>query len=1455
MVLRRVIIVPILLLVAGPVVSQVDRIGLNEPLAGIITSSDGVVSTPALDQRFKPGSVMGQCFRLRVSESGFYRIKLWSYFFDAYLVVRDADSRVLAEDDNGGTATHARLVVELRAERDYGIQVCALKGAVGDFVLQVYAGRPESRTPRQDREATINDARTTVAVREERLGKEHPSTAESLNRLAILLAAGSERKVAGRLFRRALAIREKALGPRHPLTTESLENLAAHLFQEAQYAAAEPLFRRALAIRMETAGPDHLDTAAILASLSTFLETVGKAAEAEPYARRALEIRRKALGPDSPEVAASLSGLARLLQTRGALVEAEQCARRALAIQEKSGAPDSKKTAKYAGGLAAVLNQLGKYEEAEALFRREQAICRKAYGLNHPETANSVNNLAVVLEAQGDSREAEKLHRLALSIREKVCGAHHPETAQSLVNLSFLLGKLGRIDEAEENGCRALAINRHVFGERTLEVGRCLGLLAGLMKSRGRMDEAEALLRKVLAIREKRLGPVHPGTADGLRGLAQHLTAMSRYPEAERLARRAVEIYEETLEKDDPLVAWTLNDLAGIIMDRGRYGEAERGFRRALALNEKALGPEDPNTLRIRNNLAGLLVMLSRYREAEPLFRRILPLYEEVHGANHEEVAQIVNNLGFCLMKMGQFEEAERLLRRALSFRRAEVGLAHAATVQSLSNLGNLHIHRGEYNKAERILKRVVALGERVFGHFHDKTADGLNALGALYFYRQQFVEAEPLYRQALEIREKVLGPKHPYVADSLNNLGAVYYFQGRLEDAGIYARRAAALRTKVFGRNHPQTAESVSNLALVYREQDKLDEALRLNRHALASLMEVLGPAHPTTAKSITNLAFLHVNRGELDEAWRLFHQSVTGARTHLESLFGWATEQDRFMYLEQKRAHLENLLSLATDPDAGFRGPSRLDQAYEALLAWKGLVFRSTARQRERARKLLDPGLKKKIEQLRDMKAELSSLVFLERIPDPPGHRERVRILADRCRALERDVMSELGDKKSAPASGIKDVAASLPENSVLLDFHVHLVRKWATNPGADGDPEWTPQLSVWILKHGAQHVHHVSLGAASRIEKRIRPQLVRLSRPRGGSMPPVIPPSRDIRAVIWDPLASEVGNADTVYISPDLFVATLPFGALQREDESFLVEKHQFVYLQDAPGLAIARPATEILKSPSLLLAGGIEYGRATKPDSPRPPSAGKRPLEARIGRYWKPLPEAGIEVTEIQELHNVVFDDPDKVRLLRGKEATEDRLKSMLPEFQIIHLATHGFFRPSGYASLRDSVRQLVRNQAPGLPDVAARNPRPAGYLPGSLSGLVCASANLPEIQGEENGLLTAEEVAWLDLGRARLVVLSACQTGLGEARSGEGLMSLRRAFRLAGARTVISSIWKVPDDATRELMVDFYGKLWKVGNRPLAALHEAQLTMLARNRKKFGDPRPWTWGAFVLSGDW
>jgi CHAT domain-containing protein len=264
--------------------------------------------------------------------------------------------------------------------------------------------------------------------------------------------------------------------------------------------------------------------------------------------------------------------------------------------------------------------------------------------------------------------------------------------------------------------------------------------------------------------------------------------------------------------------------------------------------------------------------------------------------------------------------------------------------------------------------------------------------------------------------------------------------------------------------------------------------------------------------------------------------------------------------------------------------------------------------------------------------------------------------------------------------------------------------------------------------------------------------------------------------------------------------------------------------------------------------MLAVGGIDYG-TRRESAVEAPSSAAEIRGTMTGTSWRALPGTRRELDRIAALWSR---PAGELARLEGPSATEETLEESLAGKRWVHLATHGFFQPDGLPARPDAASaeeiagapaRLPARGAPGLP-------------PGLLSGLVCAGANASQAEGRDNGLLTAAEIALLDLSECELAFLSACETALGTRRGGEGMLSVQRAFHAAGARTVIASLWSVGDAATAELVGLYYANLWTKGRTKLDALREAQLELLARARAA-GDASgaPASWAAFVLSGDW
>jgi CHAT domain-containing protein len=278
--------------------------------------------------------------------------------------------------------------------------------------------------------------------------------------------------------------------------------------------------------------------------------------------------------------------------------------------------------------------------------------------------------------------------------------------------------------------------------------------------------------------------------------------------------------------------------------------------------------------------------------------------------------------------------------------------------------------------------------------------------------------------------------------------------------------------------------------------------------------------------------------------------------------------------------------------------------------------------------------------------------------------------------------------------------------------------------------------------------------------------------------------------------------------------------------------------------------------------MLLVGEVDYDAA--------------PAQAEIGQiaqaaprtrggqpmHWQPLKNTRQEIVSIRDSFDERFPD-GRCTVLRRDQAAVGQVRTAINRYSYVHFATHGFFASQKAESASAAGPQSQDRS--GAADSARQEL--IGFHPGLLSGLVLAGANRPAQPGQDDGILTALEVAQLDLGHVDLATLSACETGLGKWAAGEGLLGLQRAFQVAGARSVVATLWTIDDEAGRQLMIDFYDNLWGKKMSRVEALRAAQLTMLREGGKrgfvrldvpKAADSQrapPYYWAPFILSGDW
>lgn len=1114
------------------------------------------------------------------------------------------------------------------------------------------------------------------------------------------------------------------------------------------------------------------------------------------------------------------------LYAQGRHKDAIPLAQRTLAIREKMLGPEHPQTAQNLNNLAELYRVTGAYAPAEPLFKRALAINEKVLPPGHPNTAANLNNLAELYRTTGAYAQAEPLFRRALAINEKVLGPEHPDTATSLNNLAELYKDIGDYMQAELLLKRALAIDEKKLGPEHRSTLLSLSNLAMLYLAMGSYSQAEPLLKWVLAIREKVLPPEHPSTAESLNHLALLYKATGAYAQAEPLFGRALAIREKVLPPEHLDTATSLNNLAELYSAMGAYAEAEPLFKRVLAIREKVLGPENAWTARSLNNLGELYRIRGAYAQAEPLLKRALAIFEKTLRPEHPSMATGLNSLALLYQAIGAYAQAESLFKRALAIREKVPGPEHQDTAGSVNDLAELYKYIGAYAQAEPLLKRALTIYEKVFGPEHPATATSLNNLAMLYLAMGAYSQTEPLLKRALAIYEKALAPEHPDTAKSLGNLGELYRTTGAYAQAEPLLKRALAINEKVFGPEHPDTATGTNNLGTLYIDMRAYAQAEPLLKRALAIREKELGPEHPETATTLGNLAWVLWGQGSWSDSAANMRRSLRIQETNAHRVLVLGDETRKRAYAATLTPYTWGAVSFSLASQGKVRTAEHTGM--EVVLQRKGRVQDLMTDVFATARTRLSASDRKIFDQWLEANGQLATLSF-----NGPGlmsidkYRELLESLSAKATALSTQLSERSAEFQSKVETvTVERVQQALPTDSVLIEW----LRYRPSDPKANEGVRWhAPRYVAYVLKRIGEPVA-IDLGAAQSIEDLVTEFRTALSDPASTYFKEA---AEELSEKLIKPLRSHFAQSKRLLLSPDGALNLVPFAALVDEHGEYLAQNLELTYLTS--GRDLLRMAVEPPPRGTAVVLADPNYGHPSG-WGPRD-DAGLEPVRSadldRSGLVFTPLPGTAAEAKALQSLLKL-----DAPSVLTGDRATETNLRELHGP-RILHMATHGFF-------LNDlHMRTAVRRAGFG-PETASL---PLGENPMLRSGLALAGANARHSGATDDGILTAAEAAQLDLLGTQLVVLSACETGLGTVQTGEGVYGLRRALVLAGAQTQLVSLWKVNDAAAQELMVDYYQRLLE-GEGRSEALRAAQKAMLANPAHQ----HPCYWAAFILVGD-
>ncbi|MBS1910890.1 MAG: CHAT domain-containing protein [Bacteroidetes bacterium] len=1111
------------------------------------------------------------------------------------------------------------------------------------------------------------------------------------------------------------------------------------------------------------------------------------------------------------------------------------------------------------GLLGTLLMRMDSADAAEPYLQDALAIARRMYSnRDHPAIASLAVALASDHVLQDRYNDAEPLLVEALAMYRRIYEPVCRETANCATYLAKLYERLGRLPQSESLYVEAVASYRQLYSSDNPDLATSIDGLGDVLVQSGRSPQALPLLLEGLMMRKRLYPQGHRDVVTSILNLARCTEGLARWDEAEQLYMDALDACRHISEDDTPDLSNVLSSTAAFQMNRGCYADAEPLMVEAIQMNRRvSRGRENSAVASSLADLAGLYSVTSRFDRAEKLYFEAIRIYKRVAaGKATIEIATCYENLAGVYTGVGRHQEAERYLVEGVGMLRTVLhGQITRDLAQGIANLGVYYTRRGRFEEAEPLLSGALNMMRNIYRDSdHLDVASILSDCAVVEFRLHGPAYSLPAVAAALGIYRRLFGGRdHPDLAYATGNLAHNYTQLGCVEEAEPLFIDAIAMWRRIFkGEDSPEIAAYIDNLGRLYYETARYDEALSRFEESLA-IRRRLGrnEGHVDIVSNLFHVAAAQARRNNLDSAVNycaeLEHSLID--KVDYSGLF---ESEDGQMAIERDNvAARDGLIQLSIRYGDNYSDFYR--HAANILLNTKGRILDNAARRRM----LIDGNDGAAVDLWRNY-CRFSDSVALqyEDVPsDSIMHLQwarRVSYLDHATREAERQFLDHEG-RTNKPTSFTQwtDVARALQGNEAAVE----IARIQRDDRVARSD---SAMYCALILRHADTVPVVIRLCDYRAVANCLKYPVGQASED-GGSYVHDACTQRMLFDSVWTPIQTYLHGIHRIYLSPDDYLNRVSFGILGDSTGRKLQDRYEIRYvtgLRDLPlpgrsgaqgrGRTAAVVGNPLFSADSAAIASLLRHNRASDShDSRRARDSGSTDTELphRSANVGQPLAQLGGTMDEIGSVARMLRRHGYLVTRWIGIHACEenfDRLSSPA----ILHIATHGFTFDPPRTSREGGMILLSHGGAHGIQ--AADNP----YL---RTGILLAGADhawtghQPYI-GIRDGIVTAFDIAHMDFTGTELVALSACETGLGDILGGEGVFGLARAFRAAGARAVMMSLWKVPDKQTQELMELFYTNWLDRHMSKPEALNAAQREMA----KRYDDP--YYWGAFVLVGE-
>jgi tetratricopeptide (TPR) repeat protein len=1182
-----------------------------------------------------------------------------------------------------------------------------------------------------------------------------------------------------------------------------------------------------------------------LRNLASIQYYAGKMDSAIIYEEKALIMGEKEFGENSYQSVLSVADLGLYYYKIGEFDKAKLRLLETIIICKEELGEKHPSYVTSLSNLADVYKSTANYTKAEPLYIETIALRKKILGEEHSDYALSLDNLAALYRIMGKNSEAVPLFLEAIDIWRRTKRVEHISYATSVNDLAFLYQSINKFDEAEPLYLEAITIWKKKLGKEHPNYVTSLSNLAKLYVSMGNYERAILLYKEEISIRKKTLGVEHPDYTLTLINLAKLYESINNYALAANSYTELLAIWKRTLGVEHPNYEYQLDNLAGLYHSIGSYAEAEQLNMEVVAIRKKTLGVEHPDYALSLSNLAGLYHSIGSYEQAERFYTDAIGIQKKALGEYHPEYATSLNNLAGLYEDMGRYEQAERFYTEAIGIRKKALGDDDPEYAKSLNNLAALYHSIGSYEQAERLYNEAIVIKKKGLGEEHPNYATSLNNLAALYSTMGSYKRAEPLYIETIGIWKKTFGDEHPNYATSLNNLAELYLNMGSYGQAEPLYLEAIGILKKTFGDEHPNYATLLNNLAGLYSAKGSYKRAELLYIEAEGIWKKSFGEEHPNFATSINNLAGLYKSMGNYTKAEPLYLEANKILLKNISKSFSFLSETEKEKYLKTVLFNLESFHSFSKLYQS--QKPAISSEAYNIEIAIKGMVLLEGINMRHA---ILGSGNQEAIAVFNKWNNHKSSLARLYSLPiaERKMNTDSLEVLANNEEKELARLSATFRESKLVSQATWENVQNALDANQVAIEF--------ASFKFLDGK-RWTDTTyyTALVLRKGDAYPTMVNLCRQDQLDSLLNnivekdddylSSLYRGVKARSSVVSKA--KGEELYKLIWKPLESLLKPGEQVYFAPSGSLHQVAFAAIPLPDSTTLSDRYRLTQLSST-AMLLQSPENKERRDLSLAAFGGISYDAAptelmqltTKGKQTQNVVASRSLLpDGNRGTSWNYLPGTLEEINNIATLakkHQV------NITVHSGASALEETYKSYGSGTSpnIIHIATHGFFFPDpakeydANKGIRSTEKQVFRT---------SDNPL-------NRAGLLFAGANhiwkeetLPP--GLEDGILTAYEASHVSITNTELVVLSACETGLGEIKGSEGVFGLQRGFKAAGATYLLMSLWKVPDAETAEFMTAFYSALFSENS-----VEDAFVTSQTVMKNKYRS-NPYKWAAFVL----